>query len=117
MSNQNLKKEIIETFYWLKEMGLEPEKPNPKDMYYCPILNKIFRYARLNKHQKRTTLWIPSTRNVSHLRDILVDMETETLKLIRVKVAGITATGHGEEEAMINIFSKIRNLYCEYHKA
>ena len=108
MSDNNLKKEIVETLYWIKEVGLESENTNPKDKYYCPMLNKIFQYKKLKQPQIRTALWIPSTRNVSHLRDVLVGMETETLNLIRVKVAGITATGSGDEEAMITAFTKIR---------
>lgn len=99
----------------------EPEYPNrdpySKDRYYCPVLDKILLYRSLNEHQKRTALWIPNTRNAGHLRDVLVDLETEMLKLIRVKAAGITATGCGDEEAMINVFTKIRGLYCDYHKA
>ena len=117
MGNHNLKIEIIKTLYWINEMGLHPEHPDSKDRYYCPVLDKIFPYRSLNEHQKRTALWIPNTRNVSHLRDVLADFETGTLKLIRVKVAGITATGCGDEEAMINVFTKIRGLYCDYHQA
>lgn len=117
MNTQNLKNEIVKTLYWIDEMGLQPERPNSKDRYYCPVLDKIFLYRSLNEHQKRTALWIPSTRNVGHLRNVLVDFETGTLKLISVKVAGITATGCGDEEAMINVFTKIRGLYCDYHQA
>lgn len=116
MNAQILKKEIVETLYWIKEINLQPVHPNSKDRYYCPVIDKIIRYKNLKEHQKRTALWIPSTRNVSHLRDVLSGMETDTLKLIRIKVAGITATGCSGEEAMINVFTKIRNLFSEFHK-
>lgn len=98
--------QTIDLLCWLKARGFAPKKPRANDRFLCLITKKIYTYAQLNEHQKRTSVWIPNT---DEARRIGIPVKTEEVGgIIVAKSSYFTGAGPGKEEAMLSLLNKVR---------
>lgn len=103
----SIESRVIDLLHWIKERGIQPERANPKDLYFCPFTRRVRQYRRMQPHQRRTALWIPNAKGLERLG---VQLKVETLdhSLTRVSTPYLEGAGAGEEEACLSFLSQVR---------